>query len=56
MMLQQAGFTKIKECPIGLSEHPYLQGLEHHGYVIPKWANDLESMSFEATKGYINGA
>lgn len=49
-MLEQAGFTNIKECQTGLSEHPYLQGLEHHGDVIPKWANDLESMTIEAAK------
>ena len=52
-MLEQAGFTNIKECPAGSSEHPYLQGLEHHGDVIPKWANDLESMTIEAEKTII---
>ena len=49
-MLEQTGFINMKECQTGISEHPYLQGLEHHGDVIPKWANDLESMTIEATK------
>lgn len=49
-MLENAGFTNIQECPIGISKHPYLQGLEHHGNVIPQWANNLESMAIEAIK------
>ena len=49
-MLEDVGFTNIVECSIGQSEHPYLQGLEHHGDIIPKWANELESMTVEATK------
>lgn len=51
-MLEQAGFTNIEECQTGSSEHPYLRGLEHHGDVIPKWANDLESMTIEASKKF----
>ena len=54
-MLENAGFNNIKECLMGVSEYPYLQRLEHHGYVIPKWANELESMTIEAVKENING-
>lgn len=50
-MLENIGFEDIKECVAGYSEHPYLRGLEHHGDVIPKWANELESMTVEAVKG-----
>lgn len=49
-MLENAGFIHIKEGQSGLSEHYYLQNVEHHGDVIPKWANDLESMTIEASK------
>lgn len=54
-MLENVGFNNIKECLMGISEYPYLQQLEHHGYVIPKWANELESMTIEAVKENING-
>jgi len=49
-MLEQEGFRSIMECPVGESDHTYLQGIETHGNVIPKWANDLESMAVEASK------
>lgn len=49
-MLEKSGFKNIKECPIGSSEHPYLCCLEHHGNVIPFWANEMESMAIEASK------
>lgn len=54
-MLEHTGFKKITECPVGTSEHSYLQGLEHHEHIIPKWANDLESMTVEAVKDKVNG-
>ena len=49
-MLGNTGFADIKECSSGISEHHYLRGIEHHGDVIPRWANELESMTVEATK------
>ena len=49
-MLTDIGFLDIKRCEAGRSDLPFLRGLEHHGDVIPKWANDLESMTIEATK------
>lgn len=54
-MLESVGFENVKKCPIGSSEHPLLRGVEHHGDVIPKWANELESVSVEAIKDNING-
>lgn len=49
-MLENAGFINVKECQMRQSEHLYLKGLEHHSDVIPKWANELESMVVEAEK------
>lgn len=49
-MLTDVGFLDIKRCEAGQSDHVSLRGLEHHGDVIPKWANELESMTVEAAK------
>ena len=49
-MINDIGFIDVKKCLKGQSEHPFLCGLEHHGDAIPQWANDLESMTIEATK------
>ncbi len=49
-ILTDVGFLEVKRYEVGQSDHPFLRGLEHHGDVIPKWANDLESTTIEATK------
>lgn len=49
-LLQKAGFTEVRECAIGQSPCTDLCGLEHHGDVIPDWANAMETSCFEAIK------
>ena len=49
-MLQKAGFAEVRECAIGQSLCTDLCGLEHHGDVIPAWANAMETTCFEAIK------
>lgn len=49
-MLQQTGFIMIKQVSIGKSETSELNNLEEHDTVIPEWANQMETMVFEATK------
>lgn len=49
-ILQRIGFVNICRQESGMSGHAFLCDLEHHGIVIPKWANKLESMTIEATK------
>ena len=49
-MLTDIGFYDVKRCEAGQSDYPFLHGLEHHGNVIPQWANDMESMTIEAAK------
>lgn len=49
-MLALVGFSQVTVREAGQSAHPFLCGLEHHGTVIPDWANQLESVTVEATK------
>jgi len=49
-MLEFAGFQNIKTRENGKSEHAELQGIEHHGEIVPDWANKMESVTLEAQK------
>lgn len=49
-MLEKTGFRNIRIEESGVSKHPFLCKLEHHGTVIPDWANRLESITIEAEK------
>ena len=44
------GFSKGKECSIGISDHIALCGCERHQNEIPFWANQLETMVVELYK------
>lgn len=44
------GFSKGKECSIGISDHIALCGCERHQNEIPFWANQLETMVIELYK------
>ncbi|NVJ91300.1 MAG: methyltransferase domain-containing protein [Methylocystaceae bacterium] len=47
--LKKAGFTSIKRCQVGQSDHGALRGIEHHGSAIENnKMNEFESMIFEA--------
>ena len=48
-LLKEVGFTKIKECKYGESEHPDLQGVETHDEGI-EWMKWAYVMIFEAYK------
>lgn len=48
--LNMAGFKNIKKCVVGESTHKELNNLEQHGKQIPMWANQLETVVFEAEK------
>ena len=45
-----AGFTDLKQCQVGESDHPELRGIEGHGKVIGEEFNKIESLCFEGTK------
>jgi hypothetical protein len=50
LILTRAGFGKCQHVELHGSQDPELQGLEHHGDVIPPHFNAMETMVFEATK------
>lgn len=50
LMLKGIGFEKVKRCKVGDSMHEELKNLERHATQIPAWANELETIVFEATK------
>ena len=50
-LLEQTGFTNIKRCEVGNSEHSPLNNLEQHGKELGEQFNKLESIIVEATKG-----
>lgn len=49
-MLAQVGFSNIHTCKIGQSNIPSLMNIEEHGSIIPKWANEMETIIIEAKK------
>ena len=49
-LLANVGFKNIQRYQPGESNNAFLKSLERHGNVIPKWANDLESVVVEAHK------
>lgn len=51
MALQEAGFTDIKQCPTGESDHAQLSGIESHGKNVADTEMAVfETMVFEATR------
>lgn len=48
--LRMAGFSHIEKFETGQSHNDFLKNLEHHGYVIPQWANEMETIVVEAYK------
>ena len=48
--LNLIGFGNIKKCSVGESSYEALCNLEQHGTQIPSWANQLETVVFEAEK------
>jgi|HubBroStandDraft_6_1064221.scaffolds.fasta_scaffold00056_25 predicted O-methyltransferase YrrM len=52
--LYYCGFTNLKQCRPGESEHAELRGVEGHGRVIGDRFNNLESLVFEGTKPLFN--
>ncbi|MDD7303583.1 MAG: methyltransferase domain-containing protein [Prevotellaceae bacterium] len=48
--LTLAGFMNIERCAVGVSNHIELNNLEQHGTQIPSWANEIETVVFEAKK------
>lgn len=48
--LLMIGFKNVKRCSVGESLHEALRNLEQHGTQIPEWANELETIVFEAEK------
>ena len=48
--LNLIGFGNIKKCSVGESSYEALCNLEQHGTQIPNWANQLETVVFEAEK------
>ena len=49
-VLHNVGFLNVEKCRIGKSDYAFLNDLEHHGEVIPMWANEMETMVVEAKK------
>lgn len=49
-LLEQSGFTNVKRCEVGTSEHAPLNNLEQHGKELGEKFNKLESFVVEATK------
>lgn len=49
-LAKRCGFHNIKPFNIGKSDTEELENIEHHGYTIPKWANEMETFIFEMTK------
>ncbi len=45
--MEQAGLQDITQHQVGVSDHAFLQGLEHHGDAIGSWVNEFETMVFE---------
>jgi predicted SAM-dependent methyltransferase len=48
--LQQAGFTGVRRCEVGVSDDPMLQRVEQHMVELGDANNTLETMILEATK------
>ena len=49
-LLLESGFKNVRKCQLGVSTHKELCGLEQHGTQIPQWANEKETVVFEAEK------
>ncbi|WP_417782250.1 class I SAM-dependent methyltransferase [Terasakiella pusilla] len=48
--MHDAGFTSVKRCQVGMSEHPELNEIEHHGCAIENnEMNEYETMVFEVS-------
>jgi SAM-dependent methyltransferase len=50
LLLEQAGFSQVRQLAVNESDDPALRGLERHGTVIPPEYNALETMVLEATR------
>jgi predicted SAM-dependent methyltransferase len=48
--LQQAGFTQVRRCAVGVSDDPMLRNVEQHMVEMGEANNALETMILEATK------
>lgn len=48
--MERAGFTDVRAVVSGSSEHPLLQGVEHHGEVVGAEVDQFETMIHEARK------